>query len=182
MLLWVSIFSANLSEQLLLQNQLDYQVDVESDMEDRDELAKELAAIEDTPENAVQRAQLESQVKSYQSQIDANQKIVDTLAPWTGLVQWIKYFTPKTGETLGLLERWLSRDDDVSLTDILGGDVEQNRDGEFVATRQSNDAKVMTRLQEIYDSRSISYVLGTSLAFEAVMLGLACFVFVRRDY
>ena len=36
---------------------------------------------------------------------------------------------------------------------------------------------------EDYDNRhSSAYIIGTSLAFEAVVLGLACLIFVRRDY
>jgi hypothetical protein len=30
--------------------------------------------------------------------------------------------------------------------------------------------------------RSVWWVLGTSLLFEAVVLGMACFIFVRRDF
>jgi hypothetical protein len=37
-------------------------------------------------------------------------------------------------------------------------------------------------MQEHYDSVSAWYILGTSLAFEAVVLGFACFLFYRRDF
>ena len=37
-------------------------------------------------------------------------------------------------------------------------------------------------LESHANRHSDGYVIGTSLAFEAVMLSLACFIFVRRDY
>lgn len=43
--------------------------------------------------------------------------------------------------------------------------------------------KNATKAKEDYENRhSEAYVVGTSLAFEAVVLSLACLIFVRRDY
>lgn len=53
----------------------------------------------------------------------------------------------------------------------------------FVDEDANDFEKNSMKAQEEYENRhSEAYVVGTSLAFEAVILSLACFIFVRRDY
>lgn len=87
---------------------------------------------------------------------------------------------PKTKETMGLLERLLisqaeldqlQRDDNnappISLdpTDV-----------------RINPRELQRRLTAEVRGRSAWWIVGTSLGFEAVVLGIACWVFVRRDF
>jgi hypothetical protein len=44
------------------------------------------------------------------------------------------------------------------------------------------DPEVLGNVVDEVDARSVRWVLGTSLAFEAVVLGLGAWVFCRRDY
>jgi hypothetical protein len=91
---------------------------------------------------------------------------------------------PKTGETVNLLDRQLFTESDLAfrsefekerLRGFLGSDeemkqqVEIAKDAELAATRARR-------------SRSVPWILGTSFAFEAVVIGVAAWLFARRDY
>ena len=43
-------------------------------------------------------------------------------------------------------------------------------------------AEASRRLEAYYDGISPWFIIGSSVAFEIVMLTFACFIFVRRDY
>lgn len=48
--------------------------------------------------------------------------------------------------------------------------------------RKPDDTEVMEEVGDNIRARSTASIIGTSLAFEAVVLTLACWIFVRRDY
>ena len=98
---------------------------------------------------------------------------VDKLAIAHNIAYGIKTVTPKTGETVALLERWLT--DYAALLDDDAPPPDAN-------VPMVGHPEVQRRLVEEIHSRSIGWVVGTSLAFEAVMLGLASWLFCRRDY
>lgn len=91
-----------------------------------------------------------------------------------------KTILPKTTETMGLLERQV-----VALADMQGfrdamvGKVEV---GEEDRRRGVDPIEVSVRVQRILRERSMAWVIGTSLAFEAGVLAIACWVFCRRDF
>jgi hypothetical protein len=53
-------------------------------------------------------------------------------------------------------------------------------DGTEVKWMENPD--VILEVQEQIKDRPVWWVVGTSLAFEAVVLGIACWVFCRRDF
>ncbi|MHB1037994.1 MAG: ABC transporter permease [Pirellulales bacterium] len=80
----------------------------------------------------------------------------------------IKTVLPKTTETVALLERSLMRTVDLP-----------KRNDNPQAQR------MMAAQQEMQDTlraRSVAWVVGTSLGFEAIVLALAAWIFCRRDY
>jgi ABC-type transport system involved in multi-copper enzyme maturation permease subunit len=81
----------------------------------------------------------------------------------------VKSVLPKTTDTIGLLER--------SLISLAG--LEKQPPGGPQTQRMQTATK---EFAEILRSRSIAWVIGTSLGFEAVMLCLAGWIFCRRDY
>ncbi|MFB3890913.1 MAG: ABC transporter permease [Phycisphaerae bacterium] len=89
------------------------------------------------------------------------------LGKWNRVIYWIKTFLPKTSETVALLERAMVTKADMP---------DLPRASPDAPDRGAED--VTKELQ----GRSVAWVLGTSLAFEAVILALACFIFCRRDY
>ncbi len=80
----------------------------------------------------------------------------------------VKTVLPKTGETIQLLQRSLIKA--ANLPELQGGPEERKM---LAAKRDAVEA---------IQSRSITWVLGTSLGFEAVVLCFAALIFCRRDY
>ncbi|GIW73899.1 MAG: hypothetical protein KatS3mg103_0421 [Phycisphaerales bacterium] len=90
---------------------------------------------------------------------------------WRRGIYAAKTLLPKTQETIGLLERWT---------------IDRQALNRLAPTPQ--DEQERTRLQaqqavqQAFASRPLWWVLGTSLAFEAVVLALASWIFARRDF
>jgi hypothetical protein len=84
---------------------------------------------------------------------------------------------PKTSQTIDLLRRWMV---DAA---HLPGSRNDNDNGERMDTGLNpGDPEVQKRLRSDVDQVSASWILGTSLVFEVVILALAAWVFCRRDY
>lgn len=79
---------------------------------------------------------------------------------------------PKTQETIGLLERWTVDDDAIR---EIGGPVPEDD-----IQRARTEGQQAT--EDAYESRPLWWILGTSFAFEAFLLGLAMLIFKRRDF
>ncbi len=109
---------------------------------------------------------------------------------WFTMVVGVKTLLPKTGETIGLLERTLDKEmaltgraDDEDEDEIANqppGKANKVRFGERMSKKDERELgkRVELRLR----SRSVWWVLGTSLMFEAVILTIACWVFAKRDF
>ena len=50
------------------------------------------------------------------------------------------------------------------------------------ATRGARERETMRRMREDYETRSLWYVLGTSLLFEGFVLGISAWYFSRKDF
>ncbi|MHC4106976.1 MAG: ABC transporter permease [Planctomycetota bacterium] len=92
----------------------------------------------------------------------------------------VKTVLPKTTETIALLERWLI--DLAELPDLPNNgntNVQlQVESDEFTPDMQ----QIQRNAVEIVRSRSVSWVMGTSVAFEIVLLALGGMIFCRRDF
>lgn len=125
-------------------------------------------------------------VERAESGIERAEESKATWEPWHEAVVAIKTPLPKTGETIALLERWLI--DAASLREMRGDWDESmeefvTEDGEPVNRSFDPDQRDQQRaIEEEYRSRSVWWVLGTSVAFEVVVLLVATVVFVRRDF
>lgn len=100
----------------------------------------------------------------------------------------VKAVLPKTGETNILLTRWLNVDES-AITDARMERREKRRaeNGWFSAFKDPTDVRlddpqVVREFSATLTERPVRWVIGTSLAFEAVVLGLAGWIFCRRDY
>jgi len=118
------------------------------------------------------------------------------LGRWYTGVFALKTILPKTAETMGILENSLTSLDEVAKL----RNAEEQRREERRAQRRGNESRppsrasdperdspefssaVAERQQEIIRSRSIWWILGTSIAFEIVILAIACTIFARRDF
>jgi len=90
-----------------------------------------------------------------------------TLETAHNIVYGVKTVLPKTSETIGLLERTL-----MSMAE-LPQDFGQENDPQ---------ARVGREMAQTIRSRSVAWVLGTSLGFELVVLSWAALIFCRRDF
>ena len=91
----------------------------------------------------------------------------------------LKAVLPKTSETIELLNRWLVLAAD--LPEPEPETTEEDKARDFLG-RTAADAAADTAVAKIVAERSVGWVLGTSLAFEGVVLFLAGWIFCRRDY
>lgn len=131
-------------------------------------------------------------------QRDSAQDDLVALDRWHGRVLFVKTLFPKTNETISLLERALI--ELAELEQIIGAQgpgggrpiVIESDDGsepividedEFRGMHdpEANSIAAQAQIEE-FRARSIFWVVGTSLGFEAVVLALCCWVFARRDF
>jgi len=91
----------------------------------------------------------------------------------------IKTCLPKTAETAQLTRRALA------ITAGIGDDSEEEMqvdDAGILKRTRANRRRVEAEVQKELDKRTVGWVVGTSLAFEAVVLGLGVWYFRRRDF
>jgi len=100
---------------------------------------------------------------------DVAQGLVEALDFWHGLVVNVKRVLPKTSETTSLLERYTLSDEDRQILIAPDGDMGEGE-------------QLQTEIGEAFRSRSVAWVLGTSLAFTGVVFGLGAWIFSRRDF
>lgn len=98
----------------------------------------------------------------------------------TRIVVSVKTVFPKTSETIQLIDRWVM--EAAKLEKLPGG--ESDADSfQFGGPMSPQEQRLLqTRVEARLRGRTVWWVLGTSLAFESLVLGLACLVFARRDF
>lgn len=120
-------------------------------------------------------------------EFESSERTIGKLKPWTMAVVGVKTALPKTGETIALLERALVSSADLELLSDLGGEEGNVSASETITPDEEPESieisqdEANLRLQEEFRSRSPWWVLGTSLLFEAFVVGLAVLLFARRD-
>jgi ABC-type transport system involved in multi-copper enzyme maturation permease subunit len=113
---------------------------------------------------AVMQAQLDSLAKDLAVERDS----LATTRRWHGYLYAVYTVLPKTGETKDLFQRWaIDKSDWAGFLKILD---------QFADNGGRPDA------QDSLNKRPLWWILGTSLAFEAVILGIAGLIFARRDF
>lgn len=119
-----------------------------------------------------------------QSERDAagEKKDLDNIDRWHRLILTARLVLPKTGETLSLVQRVM-----ISTAEMDGLFQTANReDGiEANARRQRFGARqpeIDSRTNRVLADRSLMWIIGTSLMFEFFCVGLATWIFARRDY
>jgi len=137
-------------------------------------------------EAIVNRVRTQAVVRAEQAISDKiraeDEELIRKLDRWHRPVRLIQAVGPKTSDTIGLLERWFRRRDDLPLADLLTGNFTASESGGVTMRENNFERQVALRIEAEYHARSWWYLIGSSLAFEALVLGVAGFVFVRRDY
>jgi ABC-type transport system involved in multi-copper enzyme maturation permease subunit len=181
---WSSLFGINLTEGIFNRQVIEIEIQLEAAAESAEQAELRLTALDDQDGDPDEqfRARLSEDVANARRSRDELQAGVDRIKRWYKPFRVIQAIFPKTGETVGLLDRWLKRDTDVNMLDILAGNVTRDASGEFVTMDRSRERETQRRMEESYVVRPVWYVVGTSLIFELVVLSGACVIFVRRDF
>jgi hypothetical protein len=113
------------------------------------------------------------------------ERVRQSVTKWHNGVFIAKTMLPKTTETVQLTERTLV---DLAELEMMMDESGGGNDG-MRASREDRDlgvnidsddvARELVRKQR---SRSVAWIVGTSLLFEVFILSIACWIFCRRDY
>ncbi len=155
--------------------------------------------------------QIERTIASLEAEQESKRRTAQALEAWHDRSLVLMAVLPKNQETIALLDRWLIRDANMTMQDIVLGSMnlppeeepnetpEQPDPGaepeasaeqpETTADRRGRHEE-MTRTQieaakrEEKERREkpAAFIIGTSLGFEIVILAVACFIFARRDF
>jgi len=101
---------------------------------------------------------------------------LETWQFWGRLTFVTRTIFPKTAETKALIERWAVSDDEMARLMDAQDNAGQQNSGPFA------DRPTMRQVEKINRERSLLWIFGTSLLFQAMVLGAACYVFSRRDF
>jgi hypothetical protein len=159
--------------------------------------------------SAEELAQVDPFLASSREELKSEQSTVSGADRWQRYFMIAKTFTPKTSETIKLTERWIMSAAELkSLEDISNEQAAKAQErrrarraemraeakketpaaapapGAVPAPDDDDEAPVAVdnQVEKILHGRSVWWVLGTSVVFESVILGIACVIFVRRDF
>lgn len=199
MLFWAFLFSTNLTDQIFTQQKARAQTT-------KEQLQKRVERVEKLAQNAVKKATEENRdllvegklPEGASDELEAAYPMLRTVrknlataiqdeADWTKYCRYCylgKSFFPKTSETIGLLDRHVLSPEDLELVKNFAlraaernGQPENDDD-----TPRRGNPEADLRAEDIFRGRPTWWVMGTSVAFEAVVLGLAVLIFSRRDF
>lgn len=184
MMLWTSLWSVNQAETILNLVRMEMIVGIEGEDKTIATLEESYAALEtgEAEQNAPAMRRIKRDLESRREERDSSLELIGKIDNWYKPIRTVRTIMPKTAETIALLDRWLRRDTDVNLFDLLQGKVASNESGGFSVTNTSDKREAQRRLQHQYDAKSEVFLIGSSLAFEVLVLSFACWIFVRRDY
>jgi len=197
-LLWGVLYLVNISDALVLS----FRVAAENRVAQQERLVKSNEEI--IARNNALPADQRSNVSGFEFQLQKQREVLpdyqDTarkLRMWYRIVYAVKTPLPKTGETVQLMNRWLLDPDPFFAASESGAEARETRRanrrrGAGGATTQPQPSfeseldveapKTQRDIQQEFQSRSVAWVIGTSLGFEAVVLAIAVFIFARRDF
>jgi ABC-type transport system involved in multi-copper enzyme maturation permease subunit len=194
LLFWLGIFGVNVADGILLSNAVAAEIKVERSDEQvafYDRMFADNAAL--PPEKQSNETALRFQRDNLASRRAELVSDAENLNGWSRLFFRIKTVLPKTAETVELLSTWLVDEEGfMRASEEMYNEREGRRSARRGPTTASapepprvseDDPEVMRRLAARAESqRTPAWILGTSLAFEAVVLTLAAWIFCRRDF
>jgi hypothetical protein len=197
MIFWFACWGVSTAELVFLQLETDARLEVKRLDMSIDTYDKRIAMMEPKPVNppATQPATQPRLLTDFK---ETRQRLVgqkpeaessyERWKKWHGYFYAGKTFLPKTSETIDLLNRFLvSREETEQL--MSGDESKRGRDRDRDKPKKSDDEEVNVpkgrtdvEVQNQLRDRSVGWIVGTSLIFEAAVLCLAAWVFSRRDF
>jgi hypothetical protein len=179
LLFWVGVFSVNTCEGIFLTLRESNSVRVEA-------LEKRVARLQERENARAPEAQGETPPARSAPVEQAERELAEarsngvTIRRGHAISMGVKAVCPKTSETSDLLQRaLLSRGEREMFRQLF----EPNRRDASDEDEDPFDRPgVGGRVEEALLGRSLLWVIGTSLAFEAVVLGIGAWLFARRDF
>lgn len=143
--------------------------------------SREAAKAAKAADKAATPQEISAQIAEWQTARKGTAETASSLATWHLGVFALKTALPKTSESTDLLSRGLFKADELSR---LGDSASENAGGPPI---NSGKVRVPPRrlartLEETLKSRSTLWIVGTSMAFQFTILGIACIIFTRRDF
>jgi ABC-type transport system involved in multi-copper enzyme maturation permease subunit len=200
MLFWLFLFSLNTTDAALLL----FKSAADLKVEDQKKLIARNQEIVDannklSPNNPTANAGWQLQLQAAKDDLPKHEDTAGKLNWWYDLFRSIKAPLPKTAETVDLMNRWLVEPEPMMRIQEESERQREQRRADRRARasnegrpppppRQRDDhldpegADVMKRFQEESQARTAAKLIGSSLGFEVVVLGLAAFIFCRRDF
>ena len=190
LLFWMTVFVVNTGDNIAISMHEQIKADrrIQSDRLERMERNASLAILEERNASRAEQGleplaryeptvdelfAKDPRIPSRRDEVEQSESSERLAGKWRQGVYLGKMVFPKTQETIGLLERWTV---DREALAQMGGPPTDN-DDDSLARQQGQRATV-----EAIHSRPLWWVLGTSLAFEALVLGIAVIIFKRRDF
>lgn len=181
LVIWFAIFGLNQADHFLMQADEMYQRNAESAQGRIARVDEQIAAIQERMGRTATAPSAASSpdARELRRLTGQRQRLVATAAEqeppvWIRNAQPVIFaintVVPKTQDTIGLLDRVLFRD--MAIQAVLNEMPEGH--GRIHAWR--------TQIESILHGRSMGWILGSSTAFEALVLGLAGWRFCRQDY
>jgi len=165
LLAWFAIFLLHSGESGIMTFKLMAEQQVERTEGRIEALQKDLQADSEESRGTIdsQLVELRSRLKSDQEKLDSGESSLSKLTLAHDIIYGIKTVLPKTTETIALLERWL-----IKLAEL--PKIDQD-DEAFQANFGNgvNRKQLEHELVQAVRSRSVGWVMGTSLAFEGVL-------------
>lgn len=181
-LFWFVIFIIHTSETIFLQFR-EVQHQAVAILEGRIETDRGiLARAEDDGDPQDDIDTIREQIADKEDDLEAARKDMQTWNRVHAIGYAVKTILPKTTETMELLGRYVISDEELTSQMQNTNDAGNAFGGTEVHGVYVSNRVVTQELQKKIRSRSVFWIIGTSVAFEAAVLGLGCFHFARRDY
>ncbi|HIF55056.1 MAG TPA: hypothetical protein EYQ57_07825 [Methylococcaceae bacterium] len=183
---WMLLWTIQTSETILNRFVTQQIVDIERFDEGIITATEELDKIKSVSSEDIRISKLEKRIESFQVNSEEATELLAELDMWHTPTSWVLALSPKTAQTIGLLDRWLSDPDGFDIAAIMSGDMREFEGEELEefdpTTRGARERETMRRMRDDYENRPLFYVIGTSLLFEGFILGLASWYFCRKDF
>ena len=183
-LFWMGLMSAQGAETVLNRFVTEQKVTIERLEEGIVKATEELAELESESSTDMRIQRRKDRIESFQEDVDYAKVLFDKIDVWYRPVSWGLAVLPKTGQTIGLLDRWLDDGTGFDIAALMRGDMQELEEvDEFDPTTYgARERETMRRLDEDYSERSLWYVVGTSLLFEGLILTLAAWYVCKKDF
>ena len=183
-LFWMGLMSAQGAETVLNRFVTEQKVTIERLEEGIVKATEELTELESESSTDMRIQRRKDRIESFQEDVDAAKVLFDKIDVWHQPVSWGLTALPKTGQTIGLLDRWLDDGTGFDIAALMRGDMQELEEvDEFDPTTYgARERETMRRLDEDYSERSLWYVVGTSLLFEGLILTLAAWYVCKKDF